>query len=106
LTDPKQNTWRLDRRLGQLLAPDGARIELSESDRTLLECFVDAEGEVVTRETLLKRLGRTSDLASSGGLNGTVFRLRRRIERATPTSVPLQTKSGVGYAFCAALKAV
>jgi len=105
-SDPLQNTWRLDRRIGQLVAPDGARIDLSERDRALLECFIEADGEVVPREALLRRLGNTVDQETSGGLNGTVFRLRRRIERATPAAVPLQAKSGVGYAFRAALKAI
>lgn len=102
-----QNTWRLDRRLGQLLAPDGASIELSETDRALIECFVEAEGEVVSRETLLQRLGRASESGTAtGSLNAIMFRLRRRIERATPTSVPLHTKSGVGYAFRAPIKPI
>lgn len=106
LTDPLHNAWRLDRRIGQLVAPDGARIDLSEADRLLLECFVEAQGEVVPRETLLRCLGRAADLEASGGLNGTIFRLRRRIERATPAAVPLQTKSGVGYAFRAPLHVI
>jgi len=106
LTDPAQNTWRLDRRNGQLVAPDGARIDLSEADLALVQCFVEADGEIVTRETLLLRLGKTADLQTTGGLNGTVFRLRRRIERATPAAAPLQTKSGVGYAFRAPLELI
>lgn len=105
-TDPLQNTWRLDQRIAQLVAPDGARIDLSERDLALLECFVEANGEVVPRETLLLRLGGASGREVSGGLNGTVFRLRRRIERATPSAVPLQAKSGLGYAFRAPLKAI
>ena len=105
-TDPIQNTWRLDRRIGQLVAPDGARVDLSDADRALIECFVEAEGQVVERETLLRRLGRSAELQASGGLNGMVFRLRRRIERATPATVPLQTKSGVGYAFRAPLRPI
>ena len=106
LTDPVQNTWRLDRRIGQLVAPDGARIDLSAADLALVECFIEADGEIVTRETLLLRLGKAADLQTTGGLNGTVFRLRRRIERATPAAVPLQTKSGIGYAFRAPLEAI
>lgn len=103
-TDPTQNLWRLDRRAGQLIAPDGARVELSEADRGVLECFVEADGEVVARDVLLQRLGRAGEPEAAGGLNATIFRLRRRIERATPAAVPLQTKSGVGYAFRAPLK--
>lgn len=102
-----KNTWRLDRRLGQLVAPDGATIDLSEADRTLIECFVEAEGEVVSRETLLQRLGRAAESGTAAGsLNAIVFRLRRRIEKATPITVPLHTKSGVGYAFRAPIKAI
>ena len=102
--DPIHSTWRLDGRVGQLIAPDGAVVDLSDVDRTLIQCFVKANGEVVPRETLLTQLGKTADFEASGGLNGTIFRLRRRIERATPGAVPLQTKSGVGYVFRAPLR--
>ena len=101
-----ESTWRLDRRIGQLVAPDGTRIDLSDADRALLDCFIDADGEVVPRETLFKSLGSTADLATAGGLNGTVVRLRRRIERATTVPVPLHPKPGVGYVFSGALKAI
>lgn len=101
--DPQQQVWRLERRLRQLVAPDGAHVDLSEVDVALMECFVEAKGEVVAREALLQRLGKDTDHAASGGLNAIVFRLRRRIEKATPVAVPLQTKSGVGYAFRAQL---
>lgn len=104
--NPLQNTWRFEQRTSQLVAPDGARIDLSERDLALLECFVEANGEVVPREALLRRLGEAGEREGSGGLNGTVFRLRRRIERATPEAVPLQAKSGIGYAFRAPLKAI
>lgn len=105
-TNTQETAWRLERRVGQLVAPDGARVDLSERDRALLECFVEANGEVVPRETLLQSLGGGPDLETSGGLNGTIFRLRRRIERATPIAVPLHAKSGVGYAFRAPLTAI
>ena len=105
-TDPLQNTWRLDRRIRQLVSPDGSRIELSDADRTLVECFIEADGQVVARSTLLERLGRVDDSEASAGLNATVFRLRRRIEGATTAAVPLATKSGVGYVFRAPLKAI
>ena len=103
---PSQNAWLLDRRAGQLIAPDGARVELSPTDVTLLECFLEAGGEVVRRESLRQSLGLRSDPGGVDGLSATIFRLRRRIERATPVPVPLQTKSGVGYAFGAPLNAV
>ena len=96
--------WTLDRRARQLVAPDGARVELSDADRALLECFVEANGEVVTREALRRGLGKTGEDDAGDGLNATIYRLRRRIEKATPSVVPLQSRSRVGYVFRATLK--
>lgn len=98
-------TWRLDRRAQQLLAPDGARIDLSETDLTVVECFVSANGEAVSREALRSRLGQGGE-DSADSLNATIYRLRRRIEKATPATVPLQSKSRVGYVFRAPLQLV
>ena len=97
--------WTLDRRAGQLVAPDGARVELSDADRALMDSFVEANGEVVTREALRRALGKPDDDESGDGLNATIYRLRRRIEKATPSVVPLQSRSRVGYVFRAPLKA-
>lgn len=106
-TNQPASEWKLDRRAGQLLAPDGAQVDLSEADLAVLECFVEANGNVVSRETLRQRLGRSDEGdGSTDGLNATIYRLRRRIERATPALVPLQSRSRVGYVFRAALKAI
>lgn len=101
----KAAEWRLDRPARQLIAPDGARVDLSEIDLALVECFVQAHGEVVSRDLLCQHLGKTEDNYDAGSLNATIYRLRRRIERATPILVPLQSKSRVGYIFRAPLKA-
>jgi two-component system, OmpR family, response regulator len=98
--------WRLDRRGRQLLAPDGARVDLSETDLTVVECFVSANGETVSREALRHQLGKGDDSEAADSLNATIYRLRRRIEKATPTAVPLQSKCRVGYVFRAPLQVV
>jgi len=107
---PANPPWRLDRRARQLLAPDGAVIDLSDSDLVVMECFAEAAGDTVTRDTLKQRLKRDGDEAEAedagaDSLNATIYRLRRRIEKATPVAVPLQAKSRVGYLFRATLKA-
>jgi two-component system, OmpR family, response regulator len=101
--DGSHGIWTLDRRLRDLVAPDGSRVSLSDADLIVLDCFMEANGEVVQREALLERLGRAVDDASSDPLNATIFRLRRRIEKATPLPVPVQSKSRVGYCFRAPL---
>lgn len=95
--------WRLDRHVRRLTAPDGAIIDLSTTDLILLECFAEAHGTPVARETFLERLGKGGGDGAVDGLNATIFRLRRRIERATPAQQPLQSKSRVGYVFRDAL---
>jgi two-component system OmpR family response regulator len=96
-------SWKLDRRASELVAPDGARIALSEADLAVMDCFAQANGGTVSRETLRQRLGRPDDAPSDNALHATIYRLRRRIERATPVVVPLQSQSRVGYVFKAAL---
>jgi DNA-binding response OmpR family regulator len=98
--------WKLDRRAGELVAPDGARVPLSDIDRSVMESFLEAQGEAVTRETLRQRVARETGNSSDEGLTATIYRLRRRIERATPALVPLQSKSRVGYVFRAPLSAL
>jgi len=98
--------WKFDRRAGELVAPDGTRVTLSDIDRTVVECFLDAQGEPVSRDTLRRRLGRVVQDDADDGLNATIYRLRRRIERATPALVPLHAKSRVGYVFRAPLVVV
>ena len=39
-------------------------------------------------------------------LHAAIYRLRRRVERATPASVPLQSEPRVGYVFKGTLTAV
>jgi DNA-binding response OmpR family regulator len=101
-----QAVWRLDRAAHKLLAPDGTRIELSDNDVAVVECFVAAGGATVTRATLCERLGRDPETEADNLLHAAIYRLRRRIERATPTVVPLQSEPKVGYQFRGTIVAV
>lgn len=99
--------WRLDKRARALVAPDGAQIGLADSDLQVLEQFLGAEGQPVSREALLAALGRpNAGPEGADVLNAVMYRLRRRIERATPMLVPLQARSRVGYVFRAPLTEV
>lgn len=98
-----QAAWRLDEAARRLLAPDGAVIELSPTDASVLACLLEADGSTVARDTLAQRLGLSLE-EDPNLLHATIYRLRRRIERATPGLVPLQSKSRVGYVFRAPLE--
>ena len=101
----EQSTWLLDQRAAQLVSPDRKRVALSENDLAVMRCFLDAEGAVVPRELLVERLGRNSARMADNTLHATIYRLRRRIELATGSLVPLQSEQRVGYIFRAPLKA-
>jgi DNA-binding response OmpR family regulator len=96
---PLAQGWVLDTRVRQLQAPDGAQVQLSDTDLAVMQCLLDAKGAKVTRETLCAALGYGSTAEAENLLSATVYRLRRRIERATPLPVPLQTQARVGYVF-------
>jgi DNA-binding response OmpR family regulator len=98
--------WRLDRAAHKLVAPEGTRIDLSEHDVVVIECFVAASGSVVTRQDLCARLGRDPSAEAENLLHAAIYRLRRRIERATPSHLPLHSEAKVGYVFRAPLLAV
>ena len=68
-----------------------------------MECFLKADGAVVTRDQIRETLGNTSAADSDNSLHATIYRLRRRIERVTPLAVPLQSQQKVGYQFRAPL---
>jgi DNA-binding response OmpR family regulator len=96
--------WQLDRRARQLVAPDGAQVDLSDGDLRIMDCFLLSDGDVVSRHTLHDQIGRQPGDDSTDAVYAAIFRLRRRIERATPGNVPLQAKARVGYLFKAPLR--
>lgn len=102
---PAQLPWRLDSHARRLVAPDGSHVDLSAADVNMMQCFVEAQGAVVSREQLQQRMAGGEEAPGSDGVYAAIYRLRRRIERATPATVPLQSKSRVGYLFKAPLKA-
>jgi two-component system, OmpR family, response regulator len=78
-------------------------VELSASDLVVMDCFIEAHGASVTRADLCRRLGRELTIRNYNWLHATIYRLRRRIERATNEVLPVQSQSRVGYVFRAEL---
>ena len=95
--------WKLDARRSVLTAPDGQIVDLSPTDLLVMQCFLKARGEVVSRDHIREVLGYTQAGDSDNSLHATIYRLRRCIEKATPVAVPLQSQQKVGYQFRAPL---
>jgi len=106
VSTPVSQAWLLDVSASRLLAPDGAVVALSATDLALMQCFLQAQGGSVTREALCQLLGHPDSPESENLLSATVYRLRRRVERATPLAVPLNTQARVGYVFKGELRAL
>jgi two-component system, OmpR family, response regulator len=100
-----EGVWQLDMQLRELLSPDGTRITLSETDFAIMQSLLHADGDPVSRESLRQSLGYPDDDSTDSTLNAAIFRLRRRIEKATGVAAPLQAKSKLGYLFKARLTA-
>jgi two-component system OmpR family response regulator len=92
-------SWLLDRKRRALVTPGGVRIQLSETDLRVLECFVDAAGAPVTHTELRQRFDGDDASKTDNWLHATIYRLRRRIEQATSEIVPLQSQPRIGYIF-------
>jgi two-component system OmpR family response regulator len=95
--------WKVDAARSTLTTPDGQIVDLNATDLSLMQCFLEAGGSVVARDLLSERLGLAGAGDSANNLHATIYRLRRRIERATPLAVPLQSQQRVGYVFKAPL---
>ena len=106
LRGQREQSWVIDLRASQLLAPDGAKVDLSDTDMAVMRCFLEAEGNIVTRDTLVQRLGRDGASTLDNTLHATIYRLRRRIEKASSSLVPLQSEPRIGYIFRAPLKSL
>jgi two-component system OmpR family response regulator len=94
--------WVLDTARRELVAPDGASVDLSGAEYDLLLAFLEHPGRVMSREQLLevakRRVGidpfdRTVDVQ--------VSRLRRKIEPEEGSPSLIKTVRGAGYVFAA-----
>jgi DNA-binding response OmpR family regulator len=95
--------WRLLEKLSVLQAPDGSQIPLSEGDLTIMQCFAAAGGGKVERQVLMERLWGAGAASMENALHATLYRLRKRMEQAGQSLVPVHAVSKVGYEFRAPL---
>ncbi|GAB3190337.1 two-component system response regulator AruR [Hydrogenophaga aquatica] len=100
-TPPRDNDehWLLDAENRRLLTPQQIAIDLSATDFAVMNCFVAAGGHPVSKADLNASIGRVPTDELDNGLHAIIYRLRKRIERASSSAVPLHTVPGAGYVF-------
>lgn len=89
--------WRFDAGGWRLHAPSGRAVELSRSERCVLQRLFAANGEPVSREALILELGGSSDSFDAHRLEMLVHRMRRKIAGETGAELPLRAVRGLGY---------
>lgn len=73
---------------------DGAPLELTTREMSVLEALMMRTGWVVSKEQLLERLYSYSEEASNNAIEVYIHRLRKKIE---PAGVTIRTIRGLGY---------
>ncbi|PTR35202.1 DNA-binding response OmpR family regulator [Luteibacter sp. OK325] len=91
--------WQLDTNDWCLVGPGGKAIALTAPERCTLRHLVDANGEAVSRETLIAALASDVYDFDPHRLEMMVHRLRRKAQDATGEPLPLLTSRGKGYLF-------
>ena len=90
--------WRLLPDAAALLPPGGGSIPLTQHELGLLHALTLADGATLSRRALTQHLGIEPG-ADFGNLTALIYRLRRKIEAATPSPAPIRTVHGIGYAM-------
>ena len=79
-----------------LLICDGEEIELTKSEKKIIEKLVERRPGVVTRDELMMTLWDTDEFVSDGTLTTMISRLRKKLEQACEDKVNC-TRKGRGY---------
>jgi DNA-binding response OmpR family regulator len=95
--------WELNVRLHRLMTPDGQRVELTNSEFSLLCAFLSAPQRILTRDQLLERSRLHSLEVYDRSIDVTILRLRRKIEIDPANPKMIQTQRGAGYLFAEAV---
>lgn len=89
--------WRVADNGWSLVGPNGATAALTKAERRLMQCFVDAEGEPVSRDALIASIADNVHDFDPHRLDTMVYRLRRKVADACGEPLPLAAVHGEGY---------
>ena len=97
------NGWRLNLDSRELKDPDGAVVELTSGEFSLLKEFIEKAGRVLSRDHLLSAIYSRDWEPFDRSIDVLVTRLRRKIERDSRHPEIIKTVRGTGYMFAAQL---
>ncbi|WP_257385129.1 response regulator transcription factor [Tahibacter caeni] len=95
--DRNGGAWALGADGWRLIAPNGVTVDLSATERMLLQLLFAEANTTVQRETLIAALADDANAFDPHRLDMVMHRLRRKLAEAGMPALPLHTVRGVGY---------
>jgi DNA-binding response OmpR family regulator len=93
--------WELNLRTHKLNAPDGRKLDLSNSEFSLLVAFCSSAQRVLSRDQLMSLSRLHSAEVYDRSVDVQIVRLRRKIEADPARPQLIVTERGAGYMFTA-----
>lgn len=78
---------------------NGEPLKLSPREYELLKCFIEREGEIVSRDELLNRVWGYDSIPDTRTIDAHIVKLRRKIEDKPDEPKIIVTIHGIGYKF-------
>lgn len=94
---PANGTWRLDADGWCLIAPDGALVALTKTERLLMDALLGSANRVMTREALIAALTDDVHDFDTHRLDSMIHRMRSKVRRVLGMPLPLNAVHGEGY---------
>jgi len=101
-----QSLWQLNSSQLELVSPNGRPIPLSHNECCILRASANANGNVVSRKTLIEALGQDFWHYDERRLESLISRLRRKLAACAPEDFSIRGVKGQGYLFGVALRIV
>lgn len=98
-----EEVWGFNATRWVIVCPRGVKVSLSAAERHLMEKLLERPGEPVARADLVPP-ERQQNLDPGRGLDLLVFRLRRKVEKETGSSLPLLSARSIGYVFAGTVR--
>lgn len=88
--------WMLNVERRTIATADGEELSLTRGEFNVLCCLVQARGNVVGREEILRSLAQLGTMMNEDSLTTVVYRLRQKLRTDPPGRVVIATVPGVG----------
>lgn len=89
--------WQLFTGQYRLTSTNGEVINLTRSERDLLQVLVEAQGNLCTRRQLARAISSPTETTSEETVTVLIYRLRRKLEQSGLSSDVIETVTGAGY---------